>query len=94
MSIRKMFATVAAVAAVAGAGLMAAPTAQAAESGASASASASAVQPTRWVPWGSYANVGQCWHAGNWAVMNAGASYFTCSYNATTTLYDLHIWRP
>ncbi|MEU5164643.1 hypothetical protein AB0G74_34175 [Streptomyces sp. NPDC020875] len=91
MSIRKMFAAAAVVAAVAGAGLMTAPTAQAADTGTTTS---SVVQPTRWTPWGSYANLGQCHWAGNWAVMNAGASYFDCAYNAQTNLYDLFIWRP
>ncbi|MEU3601727.1 hypothetical protein ABZ714_23855 [Streptomyces sp. NPDC006798] len=90
MSIRKMFATAAVVAAVAGAGLMTAPTAQAADTG----TTTSSVQPTRWTPWGSYSNLGQCHWAGNWAVMNAGASYFNCAHNAQTNLYDLFIWRP
>ncbi|MFD4832087.1 hypothetical protein ACFWPV_19875 [Streptomyces uncialis] len=91
MSVRKVFASVAVVAAVAGAGLMTASTAQAAPPTAAAQ---SAVGPANWVPRGDYASLGECSHAGNWFVMWAGASYYNCSLNAATQRYDLAIWRP
>ncbi|MFJ8233644.1 hypothetical protein ACIQ9E_27365 [Streptomyces sp. NPDC094448] len=91
MSIRKVFAGIAVAAAVAGAGLMTAPTAQAAPQGAVAE---SAVGTKSWQPRGEYLSYGECAWAGQWFVMWSGASYFTCSLNATTQLYDLHIWRP
>ncbi|MEU5976945.1 hypothetical protein [Streptomyces sp. NPDC047315] len=94
MSLRKMFATAAVAAALTGAGLMAAPAAQAAPATGTASAApASDVQPLRWVSWGSYSSLGACAYAGQWAVMNAGASYFDCAPNAFGG-YDLSIWRP
>ncbi|MET8831922.1 hypothetical protein ABZX40_40085 [Streptomyces sp. NPDC004610] len=90
MSLRKMFATAAVVGAVATAGLIAAPAAQAASP---ASASDTQVGPTRWVPWGTYSSQGACFYAGNWAVMNAGASYFNC-YEIAPGQWALELWRP
>ncbi|MCX4658590.1 hypothetical protein [Streptomyces uncialis] len=91
MSVRKVFASVAIVAAVAGAGLMTASTAQAAPQTAAAQ---SAVGPTSWVPRGDYASRGECNIAGDWFVRWGGASHYTCSLNAATQRYDLAIWRP
>ncbi|MEU5398018.1 hypothetical protein ABZ348_01775 [Streptomyces sp. NPDC005963] len=91
MSVRKVFATMAVAATVAGAGLMTAPLAQAAPQGASAK---SAVGTTSWSSRGDYATPGECAHAGGWFVMWGGASYYECPFNATTQRYELRIWRP
>ncbi|MFF3557875.1 hypothetical protein ACWD4V_32590 [Streptomyces tsukubensis] len=91
MSVRKVFAGIAVAAAVAGAGLMTAPTAQAAPQGAVAE---SAVGTKSWQPRGDYATWGQCAQAAQWWLMWGGASYFDCSLNPVTQRYDLLIWRP
>ncbi|MEV7289955.1 hypothetical protein AB0O01_36310 [Streptomyces sp. NPDC093252] len=95
MSLRKMFATAAVVGAVATAGLIAAPAAQAATPASASASTASDTQvgPTRWVPWGTYTSQGACFYAGNWAVMNAGASYFNC-YEIAPGQWALELWRP
>ncbi|MYY13977.1 hypothetical protein GT204_35195 [Streptomyces sp. SID4919] len=90
MSVRKVFASVAVVAAVAGAGLMTASTAQAAPP----TAAAQSVGPANWVPRGDYASRGECNIVGDWFVRWGGASNYTCSLNAATQRFDLAIWRP
>ncbi|MCM2388194.1 hypothetical protein [Streptomyces albipurpureus] len=87
MSVRKVFATVTVAAAMAGAGLMTAPTAQAAPQ------AASVVGPTNWSPRGDYATPAECDHAGRWFVSWGGASIYECAFNATTQRYHLRIWR-
>ncbi|KUF19309.1 MULTISPECIES: hypothetical protein [Streptomyces] len=87
MHLRKMFAGAAVAATVAGVGLMAAPAAQAA-----GTAQTGAAGATAWIPWGTYADLSNCHHAGQWAVQNAGASNYTCSLNASQQ-YDLYIYR-
>ncbi|MGA4844058.1 hypothetical protein [Streptomyces sp. G45] len=91
MSLRKMFATAAVGAAVAAGGLLAAPAVQAAEA-APAAPAASVAGPTAWIPWGTYADLSSCVHAGQWAVQNAGASNYTCSRTASHQ-YELYIYR-
>ncbi|ANW22581.1 hypothetical protein [Streptomyces clavuligerus] len=93
MSLRRMFAGAAVAAAVASAGLMAAPAAQAAAAPTVTAAPAPAVGPTAWIPWGWYSSLGACAHAGQWAVMNAGASYYLCPQVAPDR-WDLILWRP
>ncbi|GHC77597.1 hypothetical protein [Streptomyces flavofungini] len=87
MPLRKLLATAAVAATVAGVGLTAVPAAHAAEA-----SSASTVRPLGWIPWGTYADLAQCHHAGQWAVQNAGASNYTCSQTAPGQ-YALYIYR-
>ncbi|QDY75502.1 hypothetical protein [Streptomyces qinzhouensis] len=91
MSVRKVFAGMAVAAAVAGAGLMTAPVAQAAPQGVSAESSVGA---KNWHHRGDYATWGECAQAAQWWLMWGGASYFDCSLNPTTLRYDLLVWRP
>lgn len=92
MSLRKMLASAAVVGAVATAGLLAAPAAQAVTT-TEATVTATEAGPTQWVPWGTYSSQGACFYAGNWAVMNAGASYFNC-YQIAPDQWALELWRP
>ncbi|ARX80967.1 MULTISPECIES: hypothetical protein [Streptomyces] len=86
MPLRKLLATAGAAAAIAGAGVLAAPAAQA------DTVSAATIRPTAWIPWGTYADLASCHHAGQWAVQNAGASNYTCSQTAPNQ-YALYIYR-
>ncbi|MFD9858073.1 hypothetical protein [Streptomyces alboflavus] len=86
MPLRKLLATAGAAAAIACAGVLAAPAAQA------DTVSAATIRPTAWIPWGTYADLASCHHAGQWAVQNAGASNYTCSQTAPNQ-YALYIYR-
>ncbi|MFE7131054.1 hypothetical protein ACFVIM_09365 [Streptomyces sp. NPDC057638] len=77
MSLRTMFATAGVVATLAGAGLAAAPAAQAAPT--DAPALATAAGPTGWVDWGTYPDLTNCRNVGDWMVRNGGASNYLCS---------------
>ncbi|MEU9332632.1 hypothetical protein AB0D49_05620 [Streptomyces sp. NPDC048290] len=92
MSLRKTLATAAVIGAAATAGLVAAPAAQAATP-ATTSTVTTDVGISRWVSWGTYTSQAACFYVGNWAVMNAGASYFNC-YEIAPGQWALDLWRP